>query len=127
MLQWLHAFLFFCGALVSCVVGSSPSRQHVEMCDIIIAGGSLSSFAAAVSAANYSSTLNVCFLEPTDWPGGQLTASAVPAIDFGPFNRKPANIAQPFASFLFGQFMPDKVNPGHCWVTTPECEPHLQF
>ena len=116
MLHLPLAFLFCCAAFVA---GSSLSKQRVETCDVIIAGGSLASLAAAVSAANYSSTLNVCFLEPTDWPGGQLTASSVPAIDFGPFNRKPANIAQPFASFLFGQFMPDKVNPGHCWVTLP--------
>lgn len=116
MLHLPLAFLFLSAAFVA---GSSLSKQRVETCDVIIAGGSLASLAAAVAAANYSSTLNVCFLEPTDWPGGQLTASSVPAIDFGPFNRKPANIAQPFASFLFGQFMPDKVNPGHCWVTQP--------
>jgi hypothetical protein len=116
MLHVPLAFLFLSAAFVA---GSSLSKQRVETCDVIIAGGSLASLAAAVAAANHSSTLNVCFLEPTDWPGGQLTASSVPAIDFGPFNRKPANIAQPFASFLFGQFMPDKVNPGHCWVMQP--------
>lgn len=52
-------------------------------CDIVVAGGSLASLAAAVTAANVSSALNVCFLEITDWPGGQMTASGVPAIDFG--------------------------------------------
>ncbi len=51
-------------------------------CDIVVAGGSLASLAAAITAANASSA-HVCFLDPTDWPGGQLTASAVPAIDFG--------------------------------------------
>lgn len=51
-------------------------------CDIVIAGGSLASLAAAITAANASKSA-VCFLEATDWPGGQMTASAVPAIDFG--------------------------------------------
>lgn len=36
--------------------------------------------AAALSAS--ASGVRVCLLEPTDWVGGQLTASAVSAIDF---------------------------------------------
>lgn len=54
-----------------------------EACDVIVAGGSLASLAAALSAANASASASVCFVELTDEPGGQLTASAVPAIDFG--------------------------------------------
>jgi hypothetical protein len=113
------AFCFvYCLFCVSSVTGSSfpqPSNQTVT-CDVIIAGGSLASLAAAVAAANHSSALSVCYLEPTDWPGGQLTASAVPAVDFGPHNRVPANVAHAFASFLFGQSMPDDINLGDCWV-----------
>jgi hypothetical protein len=61
--------------------------------------------AAALAASNLTLArswgLSVCFLEITDEPGGQLTASAVPAIDFGStFDDFPANFAAPFADFL---------------------------
>jgi hypothetical protein len=116
--------LIICGLFPS-FTEAALSEQNGESsttCDVIIAGGSLASLAAAVSAANQSSNLIVCFLEPTDWPGGQLTASAVPAVDFGAHNRKPANIPRSFASFLFGQSMPGNTNLGDCWVRcTPPC------
>ena len=121
---WLKLLLAVCCVsrlLCARPVAASPiphqSDKAVASCDVIIAGGSLASLAAAVSAANYSSALTVCYLEPTDWPGGQLTASAVPAVDFGPHNRDPANVAQSFASFLFGPSMPGGVNLGDCWVS----------
>ena len=122
MPRWLQLLLAYCICEVffRFVAGHSYSRQHREStatCDIIIAGGSLAALAAAVSAANHSSAPIVCFLEPTDWPGGQLTASAVPAVDFGHHNVKPSNIAKSLASFLFGQVMPGNVNLGHCWVS----------
>lgn len=88
-------------------------------CDVLIAGGSLASFAAAVTAANASSAPSVCFLEITDWPGGQLTASGVPAVDFGDVNGRDegVNIARAFASWLWGRTMPGSKNPGSCWVS----------
>lgn len=88
-------------------------------CDVIVAGGSLASFAAAVTAANASSAPSVCFLDPTDWPGGQLTASGVPAVDFGPLNGRHdgANIARAFAAWLWGPSMPGAANLGSCWVS----------
>lgn len=47
--------------------------------DVVIAGGTTAAFAAAVAAAE--SGAKTCLIEPTDWIGGQITASAVPAID----------------------------------------------
>ncbi len=47
--------------------------------DVIIAGGTTAAFAAAVAAAE--SGAKTCLIEPTDWVGGQITSSAVPAID----------------------------------------------
>lgn len=47
--------------------------------DVVIAGGSTAAFAAALSAA--SDGARVALIEPTDWVGGQLTSSGVPAID----------------------------------------------
>jgi hypothetical protein len=95
--------------------GAAPAVAAV--CDVLVAGGSLASLAAAASAANVSSSLRVCFTDPTDWPGGQLTASAVPAVDFGPENTREANLPASFASFLFGPLMPGDTNLGNCWVS----------
>lgn len=103
--------------LLVLAVWGHPSASSIEYCDIIVAGGSLASLAAAVTAANVSRASVVCFLDPTDWPGGQLTASAVPAVDFGPNNGVPANLPQSFADFLFGRQMPGGVNLGSCWVS----------
>jgi hypothetical protein len=55
---------------------SSPSTE----CDVVIAGGSLSALFSAIASGTEGS--NTCLLEPTDWAGGQLTASGVPAIDW---------------------------------------------
>ncbi|WP_164503612.1 FAD-dependent oxidoreductase [Pleionea sediminis] len=54
------------------------AEQH--NCDVIIAGGSTAALSAALTSARQGE--KTCLLEPTDWPGGQLTASGVPAIDF---------------------------------------------
>ena len=47
--------------------------------DVVIAGGSTAALAAAFAAADEGAS--VALLEPTDWIGGQLTASGVPAVD----------------------------------------------
>ena len=47
--------------------------------DVIIAGGSTAAFAAAVAAAEEGA--RTCLIEPTNWVGGQLTSSGVPAVD----------------------------------------------
>ena len=47
--------------------------------DVVVAGGSTAAAAAAFAAAEEGAT--VALLEPTDWVGGQLTASGVPAVD----------------------------------------------
>lgn len=67
----------------------------------------------AVSAAGCC-----CVRVPTcwgrrDWPGGQLTSSAVSAIDFGNENWKTAN--QPASLAAMVSLMPG--NPGACWVS----------
>lgn len=58
--------------------GESPDNNNNEF-DVVIAGGSTAAFAAAVAAAE--SGARTCLIEPTDWIGGQITSSAVPAID----------------------------------------------
>ena len=49
---------------------NADDRTHT--CDVVIAGGSLASAAAAVAAGETSGTTRVCFLEITDWPGVRL-------------------------------------------------------
>lgn len=56
----------------------APSRG-AEKFDVVIAGGSTAAFAAAIAATE--SGARTALLEPTDWVGGQLTSSGVPAVD----------------------------------------------
>jgi hypothetical protein len=63
-------------------VQQSSSGSQVS-CDVIVLGGTTAAFAAAITAAdNLKSGEVVCLTEPTDWLGGQLTSSGVPAVDF---------------------------------------------
>jgi hypothetical protein len=98
------------------------------VCDIAIAGGSTASLAAAITAAEAAPELTVCFTEPTDWPGGQMTAGGVPAIDFGGANEmrenQPASFADAMASIpgdgrRWNTFtMAGSGSPGACSVST---------
>lgn len=54
--------------------------EEINNCRVTINGGSVASFAAAVTAA--AENVSTCLLEPTDWVGGQLTANGIPAVDF---------------------------------------------
>lgn len=94
-----------------------PPLPH---CDILIAGGSTAALAAAITAAEADQSLAVCLAEPTDWPGGQMTASGVPALDFGSLNRLPENQPQSFRDLM--RFLHEQKPPG-CWVSTTCYEP----
>ncbi|MCA2958697.1 MAG: FAD-dependent oxidoreductase, partial [Silvanigrellales bacterium] len=116
---------------------SSPRQRSVE-CQIIIAGGTTAASAAALAAAkefDESGSGTVCLLEPTNWPGGQLSASGVPAVDFDHHTRDKsgentnigtlaANHTLVFAKWMqamgrggdTAQFTMDS-NPGRCWVS----------
>jgi len=59
--------------------GEPPPQPSSENFDVVIAGGTTAAFAAAVASAE--SGARTALIEPTDWVGGQLTASAVPAVD----------------------------------------------
>lgn len=107
------------------VVGAATSLEVPVLepqCDILVAGGSLASVAAAITAANISAgQLKVCYTDVVDWPGGQATASAVPAIDYGPANRpagattaKSPNNAAAFMSMLWTVATPELQQ---CWVS----------
>jgi hypothetical protein len=114
-------------SVVAVAAGDGDGTQHE--CDVVIAGGSLASAAAAVAAgeAFNGTAKTVCFLEITDWPGGQATAGGIPAMDFGlQYLNFPHNIPRSLAELLTdGKKMggPDhssSYNPGEC-AYLPKC------
>ena len=94
--------------------------------DVVVAGGSTAAFAAAVAAADNGA--RTALIEPTDWIGGQLTSSGVPAVDEAwhsikspdggtPYSvaavaRTPANITPSFLALMKGI-----EDPADCWVS----------
>ncbi len=97
--------------------------------DVVVAGGSTAAFAAALAAAE--SGARTALIEPTDWVGGQLTSSGVPAVDEAwhsiqpkpadagtkPYSvskvaRTPANITPSFLALMQGI-----KDPANCWVS----------
>ena len=56
----------------------------------------------------------------TDWPGGQMTAGGVPAIDFGGYNVHEDNQPRSFRDFF--EAVPG--NPGACSVSIKCYEPN---
>jgi hypothetical protein len=105
---------------------ASPQVFVQDQFDVVIAGGSTAAFAAALSAAE--SGAKTALIEPTDWVGGQLTSSGVPAIDEAwhsikqpdgkpPYSvskvaRLPVNMTPRFLSLL--QSIQER---GDCWVS----------
>ncbi len=109
-----------------------PSKRPTQFTrhddfDVVIAGGSTAAFAAAIASAK--SGARTALLEPTDWVGGQLTSSAVPAIDeawhkindpatgevllnVAQWARTPANMTSNFLQTLRGMN-----DCGDCWVS----------
>jgi hypothetical protein len=96
-------------------------------CEVIVAGGSTAALAAALASAREQRV--TCLLEPTDWPGGQMTSSGVSAIDFshttsgglaiGKESQRPENLEGTFYQWM--QSLPG--NPGACWVSDKCYEP----
>lgn len=94
-------------------------------CDVIVVGGSLAGYTAALSAAREGAY--TCLLEPSRNIGGQLTAQGVSAVDFANYTiddldvtamaRSPANQSRELASWLS-----QLGDPGKCWVS-PWCFP----
>ena len=100
--------------------GPQHNVDEVVQCGVVVAGGSAASLAAAIAAATAAPAVTVCLTDPTDWLGGQLTASAVSAIDFGA-NRAAAHWSRSFREMMDALGAPR--NPGGCWVSTMCFEP----
>jgi hypothetical protein len=70
---------WLCGGSWMILAAPSFAATQYRDFDVVIAGGSTAAFAAAIAAAE--SGARTALLEPTDWVGGQLTSSGVPAVD----------------------------------------------
>ena len=109
------------------IAAEKPMVVNLNDYDVIIAGGSTAAFAAAIASAE--SGARTALLEPTDWVGGQLTSSGVPAVDeawhtiktkapdtqtysVAKVARDPANITPSFHALMKGL-----ENPADCWVS----------
>ena len=68
-----HTFFLLALACAGIHYAHGASQETVD-CDIVVAGGSTASLAAAITATEADPSLIVCFTEITDWPGGQMTA-----------------------------------------------------
>jgi len=121
----ISSLLCVCGLLaLSNLVFAAPKREEDTYTNILIGGGTLAALAAALTAVNITMTSDnkdtrrrIVLLEPTDWPGGQLTASNVPP-DFGAENFVQANLPSSFVQLLMAVAGPDwESNPGACWVS----------
>lgn len=81
------ALVLFGSAVPAGVSAQAPEAKALldaalpldESFDVVIAGGTTAALAAAVAACDEGA--RVALIEPTDWPGGQLTSSGVPAVD----------------------------------------------
>jgi hypothetical protein len=97
---------------------SFVAAERVVPCDVIVAGGSLAAFAAALTSAREG--MQTCLLEPTDEAGGQMIS--VPAVDYawhsvgavkvGDISKQLDNLPKELADWK------NKMgNPGKCWVS----------
>ncbi|KAJ4462999.1 putative FAD-dependent oxidoreductase [Paratrimastix pyriformis] len=119
----------FCAA-----ANAQPTSTAITDCSLVIAGGTTAALAAAISAAKFNTS--VCLLEPTDWVGGQMTASGVSAIDFAwhTLTNPTTKFVYPVYKYarqrenltpLFTELVSAVGDPGRCWVSTNCYSPGL--
>ena len=65
----VYAALLVLVLTTEAALGRTPQAPREVTCDIVVAGGSTASLAAAITAAEANASLTVCFTEITDWPG----------------------------------------------------------
>jgi hypothetical protein len=97
-----------------------------KYCDVVVAGGTTAAVAAAIASADVGA--KTCLVEPTEWVGGQLTASGVSAIDWawhkvGSLDVGAAAKARVNVTPTFFAMAEALGNPGGCWVSKNCYEP----
>jgi hypothetical protein len=111
-----------------------PGRAVEDVaCDVLVAGGGTGGMAAALAVARAGR--RVCVTEETDWPGGQLTAQGVSALDehehierFGGTRSYYAlreAIRDHYRALSPLLASAPHPNPGRCWVTRLAFEPRV--
>ncbi len=125
--NYRSVFALIVWAFLSPLSAKSADTRELNDFDVVIAGGSTAALAAALSSAN--SGAKTALLEPTDWIGGQLTSSGVPAVDeawhtirddktqeplldVAKIARDPRNMTSNFRKSLA-----DMQECGDCWVS----------
>jgi hypothetical protein len=107
---------------LSTTIWALPAAETVVVsdCDILVAGGNLGGVSAALSAADTNASQQICYLDITDWPGGQATAGGTSAIDFGATATNfPKNLPTSLAYILsHGPFGEGNSNPAGCSVSS---------
>ncbi|MEM7313026.1 MAG: FAD-dependent oxidoreductase, partial [Planctomycetota bacterium] len=115
--------------------GISAVGATVKSADVIVCGGSTAALATAFTAAEEGA--HVVLIEPTDWIGGQLTSSGVPAVDEAWHQIKPGDSADYAISVrdiardprnvtpAFRDMLSAIGNPGRGWVSRFCFEPKL--
>lgn len=113
-------------AAASAAIAGTAAAPRVVDCDIAIAGGSLASLSAALTAANATAARGgvVCYFEATDWPGGQATNGGTSAIDWGAvFAHFPLHVSPLLQDYTRNGMgagdapYPNMTNPGRCTVS----------
>ncbi len=106
---------------------AAPEVVVYDDFDVVIAGGSTAAFAAAIASAE--SGARTALIEPTDWVGGQLTSSGVPAVDEAWHTIKDKETGKPLLSVAKLARDPRNITPnflstltsmkdcGDCWVS----------
>ena len=106
--------------------GAAAAPRVLDGFDVVIAGGSTAAFAAALASAEAGAV--TALVEPTDWVGGQLTSSGVPAIDEAWHSVKDPAGGAPYSVSKVAR-LPANMNPrflrllqsiesrGDCWVS----------
>ena len=119
MLAWITA-------VIACHAGERDAHSRQSF-DVIVAGGSTAAFASAIAAAE--SGARTLLIEPTNWVGGQLTASGVPAVDEAWHTIREPGTERPLLNVAAVARMPQNItpnfnealtsisDPGECWVS----------
>eukprot|EP01112_Ceratiomyxa_fruticulosa_P019682 TRINITY_DN6497_c0_g1_i1.p1 TRINITY_DN6497_c0_g1~~TRINITY_DN6497_c0_g1_i1.p1 ORF type:complete len:588 (+),score=105.17 TRINITY_DN6497_c0_g1_i1:75-1766(+) len=120
-----------CFLAILCV--SQVFAEQIVECDVVIAGGTTAALSSALTSS--SEGAYTCLLEPTNWVGGQITASGVPAIDFAWHTLKNGNFVLPVyeidrnqsnVSPIFYDILHKLNVTGDCWVSD-FCFPPSEF
>lgn len=119
------------------VNGRSRAAARELSADVVIVGGGVGGFAAALAAARNG--MRVIMTEETDWIGGQLTQQIVPP-DEHPWIEQ-FGAPQSYRSYRMGVrefyrryyplaahgYQSDRFNPGNCGVSRICHEPHVSL